>query len=86
MGQNENIMAQQLQDIKINLESRDIAKVYQLCDKVQVTIKKYHIDESITPKIKIITDIAQPSTPYLTLNDRVREIDTLIDILNATKG
>ena len=49
MGQNENIMAQQLQDIKINLESRDIAKVYQLCDKLKVTIKRYHVDELINP-------------------------------------
>jgi hypothetical protein len=85
MGQNEDIMAQQLQEIKINLESRDIGKVYQLCDKLKVTIEKYHVDESITPRIKIIADIAQPSTSNLTLNDRVREIDTLIDILNAEK-
>ena len=48
-------------------------------------IKRYHVDESINPRIKIITDIAQPSTSNLTLNDRVREIDTLIDILNAEK-
>jgi hypothetical protein len=85
MGQNENIMAQQLQDIKINLESRDIVKVYQLCDELQVTIKRYHVDESITPRIKIIADITQPSTSNLTLNDRVSEIDTLIDILNTEK-
>ena len=85
MGQNENIMAQQLRDIKINLESRDIAKVYQLCDQLKVTIKRYHVDESITSRIKIIADIAQPSTSNLTLNDRVSEIDTLIDILNTEK-
>ncbi|QMU55110.1 MAG: hypothetical protein GKS07_09600 [Nitrosopumilus sp.] len=85
MGQNENIIVQQLQDIKSNLESRDIAKVYQLCDELKVAIDRYHADESITSRIKIIAEIAQPSTSNLTLNDRVREIDALMDILNAKK-
>ena len=85
MGQNENVIVQQLQDIKSNLESRDIAKVYQLCDELKVTIDRYRVDESVTSRIKIIADIAQPSTSNLTLNDRVREIDTLIGILNTKK-
>lgn len=85
MGQNENVIVQQLQDIKSNLESRDIAKVYQLCDELKVTIDRYRVDESVTSRIKIIADIAQPSTSNLTLNDRVREIDTLIGILNTEK-
>ena len=85
MGQNENVIVQQLQDIKSNLESRDIVKVYQLCDELKVTINRYRVDESVTSRIKIIADIAQPSTSNLTLNDRVREIDTLIGILNTEK-
>jgi hypothetical protein len=85
MGQNENVIVQQLQYIKSNLESRDIAKVYQLCDELKVTIDRYRVDESVTSRIKIIADIAQPSTSNLTLNDRVREIDALIGILNTKK-
>ena len=85
MGQNENVIVQQLQYIKSNLESRDIAKVYQLCDELKVTIDRYRVDVSVTSRIKIIADIAQPSTSNLTLNDRVREIDTLIGILNTEK-
>ena len=54
MGQNENVIVQQLQDIKSNLEGRDIAKVYQLCDELKVTIDRYRVDESITSRIKII--------------------------------
>ena len=85
MGQNENVIVQQLQYIKSNLESRDIAKVYQLCDELKVTIDRYRVDEFVTSRIKIIADIAQPSTSNLTLNDRVKEIDTLIGILNTEK-
>ena len=83
MGQGETIIAKQLQDIKTNLESRDIAKVYQLCDLLKINIEKYQGNKSITHRMKIIADIAQPSTSNLTLNDRVKEIDALISILNA---
>ena len=85
MGQNENIISHLLQDIKNNLESRDIAKVYHLCDELKTAINRYPVDESIASRIKIIAEIAQPSTSNLTLNDRVREIDALIDILNIEK-
>lgn len=85
MGQNENSLSQQLNDIKINLENRDIAKVYHLCDQLKISIEKYNIDKSITSRIKIVADIAQPSTSNLTLNDRVREIDVLIGVLNTEK-
>ncbi len=83
MGQNEIIIRQKLQDIKINLESRDIAKVYQLCDLLKIDIERYPVEESIIHRIKIIADIAQPSTSNLTLNDRIQEIDALICILNV---
>ena len=83
MGQNEIHIGQKLQDIKINLESRDIAKVYQLCDLLKIDIGQYPVDESIIHRIKIIADIAQPSTSNLTLNDRIQEIDALICILNV---
>jgi hypothetical protein len=85
MGQNEVIIAQQLQQIKRNLESRDIAKMYQLCDELKINIEKYHVDESVASRIKIIADIAQPSTSNLTLNDRVKEIEDLVDILSTKK-
>jgi len=85
MGENESIISQQLHDIKINLETRDIAKVYQLCDQLKVSIERYNVDKSISSRIKIVAEIAQPSTSNLTLNDRVREIDDLIDILKAEK-
>jgi hypothetical protein len=83
MGPSETIIAHQLQDIKISLESRDIAKVYQLCDLLKINIDQYHGEESITHRIKIIADIAQPSTSNLTLNDRIQEIDSLVSILNS---
>ena len=82
MGQRETIIAQQLQDIKTSLESRDIAKVYQLCDLLKINIAQYHGDKSTIHRIKTIADIAQPSTSNLTLNDRIKEIDDLISILN----
>ena len=83
MGHNEVILGKQLQNIKINLESRDIAKVYQLCDLLKVNIERYPVEQSTTQRIKIIADIAQPSTSNMTLNDRVKEIDALISILNT---
>ncbi len=83
MEDNEKIIASQLLEIKNNLENRDIAKVYQLCDELKMNVKKYSINKAITPRINTIADIAQPSTSNLTLNDRIREIDDIIDILNS---
>ncbi len=85
MGQNENVIAHELQKIKINLENRDIAKVYQLCDELKSNISEYRVDESLTPRIETIANIAQPSTSNLTLNDRVQEIDELISILHSKR-
>jgi hypothetical protein len=83
LGHGENIIAKQLLDIRINLENRDIVKVCQLCDELKINIERYQVDKSIRSRIKIITDIAQPSTSNLTLNDRIQEIDVLIDSLNV---
>ena len=81
MGVNENIIAQQLTDIKDNLEDRDIGKVFQLCDELKMNIEEYPVDESIISRLKTIADIPEPSTSNLSLNDRIKEIDELIDIL-----
>ena len=85
MREEDSMVVQKLQAIKSNLENRDIAKVYQLCDELKIIMDKYQISESIRPRIKTISEIAQPSTSSLTLNDRVMEIDALVDIMNAEK-
>ena len=83
MGDGERTMSKLLLEIKVNLEGRDIAKVYQLCDELKVNIDECHMDKTITSRIGAIASIAQPSTSNLTLNDRILEIDDLIDILNS---
>ena len=85
MREEDSMVVQKLQAIKSNLENRDIAKVYQLCDELKIIMDKYQISESVRPRIKTISEIAQPSTSNLTLNDRVMEIDALVDIMNAEK-
>ena len=81
MGVNESIIVQHLTDIKNYLNERDIAKVYQECDLLKKNIDEYPVNSKLISRLRQISLIPEPSTSNLSLNDRMDEIDELIELL-----
>lgn len=86
MAKNERIIAQDLTEIKGALQQySDPKKIYDLCTILSREIKKYPIDPKVSSRIEKISLPSKPSSlSKQFIEDAIKEIDELVDILIST--
>lgn len=80
MAKNERIIAQDLTEIKGAIQSNDYEKIDELCVILIREIKKYPVKPFIFDRLENVARYNQ-STSNLSIKEKIREIDNLVDLL-----
>ncbi|GKS67926.1 hypothetical protein YTPLAS73_14730 [Nitrosarchaeum sp.] len=80
MAKNERIIAQDLAEIKHAIQTQDITKISEWCEKLSREIKKYPVKPNVIDRLEHITNYPKSSL-NITLDEKIKEISNLIDIL-----
>ncbi len=82
MEKNENIIAQDLCEIKDALQTQDKIKLDEQCKILSKEIKKYAVKPNIIDKLNEVSDYSDLSQ-FKSLEDKIQEINELVSILTS---
>ena len=83
MGKNENIIAQDLCEIKHAIQTQDITKINEQCEILGREILKYSVKPNIIDKLKDISNYSESSSLSKSSEEQIKEINDLVDILTS---
>ncbi len=84
MGKNENIIAQDLCEIKDALQTQDKIKLDEQCEILAKEIKKYSVKPNILDKLTEVSNFSDiESSSKMTSEERIKKINQLVEILTS---
>ena len=81
MGKNENIIAQDLCEIKDAIQTQDAIKLSEQCKILTKEIAKYPIKPNIIDKLKKVSNYSESTSSNRTSEEKIKEINELVEIL-----
>ena len=85
MAKNERIIAQDLAEIKHAIQTQDTVKLNELCKILGREIKKYPVKPNITDRLEHVSGYTESSTLNMSVDEKVKEVRDLIDILISNR-